>query len=736
MNKKFICASTEYCSFEHHIPAPYLRKTFDVDVLPESAVISICGLGFYMLYINGHNITKGPLAPYISNPDHICYYDAYEIRKYLKNGKNVIGIILGNGFNDPFGGSVWNMDNAEWISPPRVALELAIKNKDRTVIIEADESFKTHPSPIRFDELRMGEYYDANKEITGWNCIEFDDSLWDNAMIAPVPRGRLKECMAERICVRKQISPVRIIKQNKDFVYDFGENNAGVCTLRICAEKGQRIELWHGEELKDGKFDNSSTIFDRPDTQFYKEYGQKDVYIAKGEGLEEYTPAFTYHGFRYVLVKGIKEKQALPELLTYNIMSSDLKKIGGFECSDETVNTLFKMAERSDLSNFYYFPTDCPHREKNGWTGDASFSAAHMILMYDVGNSWREWLNNIRLTQNEEGMLPGIIPTYDWGYEWGNGPAWDSVIFNLPYQLFKKRGNTEIVKENANTMMRYLNYIMQKRNADGTISVGLGDWVPVGREPDDYEAPLELTDSVMVMDMARKASEMFDAVGYKHQASFAKEIYNDLREIIRNNLIDKQTMSAAGDCQTSQAMALYYGVFDKNEKQQAFERLMEYIAGKNYSFDCGCLGMHVLFHVLSEFGQSELAYKMITKKEYPSYAHLIKQGETTLVESFQPDGKGCGSHNHHFLGDISRWFVKCVAGLNIIDPETVEIKPNFIESLNNVYAYHDLPSGRVAVSWDRKNDEIRLNIDCDKAIRYTVKIPDGYMEDNGVIKKV
>lgn len=725
MNKKFICATEEYCSFDKYVSAPYFRKTFELDFAPEEAEISICGLGFYVLYVNGFNITKGALAPYISNPDHICYYDTYDIKKHLTKGKNVIAVMLGNGFNNSFGGVVWDMDKAEWRSAPRVALELSATNKDRTLSIVADESFRVHASPIFFDDLRMGEYYDANKEIDGWNEIEFDDSFWGNARIAPVPRGKLKRCIAEPIRVTKKLSPVRILKQEDGYIYDFGENNAGVCTLRISANRGQRIELWHGEEIKDGKFDNISTIHNGPETQFYKEYGQKDVFIAKGDGIEEYTPSFTYHGFRYVLVKGITEEQANAELLTYQVMSSELKKIGGFHCSVETVNTLFEMVERSDISNFYYFPTDCPHREKNGWTGDASMSAAHTVLLFDVEKSWCEWLDNIRLAQAEDGMLPGIVPTYDWGYDWGNGPAWDSVIFNLPYQLYKKRGNTDVIIQNASTMVRYLNYILQKRNEDGLVAIGLGDWAPVGKKnSDDYTVPLEVVDSIIIMDMAKKADEMFRAVGYVHQADFANEIYHDFRNGIRTHLIDKKTLSVKGNSQSGQAMALYYGVFNPDEKEKAFENLMRYIAQKNNSFDCGFLGMHVLFHVLSEFGQSDLAYEMITKKDYPSYAHLIEQGETTLVESFQPDGTPCGSHNHHFLGDIGRWFITDIAGLNVVNSERVEIKPSFIKKIDSASAYYYLPCGKVEVSWRREKEEIILAVNCDTGIQCDIRLPE------------
>lgn len=732
MKKQFICAGKERCTFKKHIPAPCFRKTFEIKAMPQKAELSICGLGFYELYLNGGRITKGALAPYISNPDHFCYYDTYDVSEYLNKGTNVIGILLGNGFYNSFGGVVWGFQKAPWVAPPALACELRVDGK---LLLEADNTFKTHPSPIRFDELRMGEYYDANKELIDWTAPDFDDSLWENAIPAKTPQGEFTECTAEPIRVIKELTPVRISREDEAFLYDFGENNAGVCTLKIEAQQGQRIELWHGEVLTDGKFDNRSTMFDREDAKFYPEYSQKDIYIAKGEGVEQYTPTFTYHGFRYVLVKGITEVQAVEDLLTYKVMSSALKEIGGFHSSDETVNTLFEMVKRSDRSNYFYFPTDCPHREKNGWTGDIALSADHMALLYDTEKSWREWLKNLRAAQTEEGQIPCVVPTYDFGYEWGSGPAWDSVLFTLPYELYKRRGNTEVIRENAQAMVKYFDYIQTKRNGDGTVSVGLGDWCPVGKAEHRYQTPVEVTNTIMLADMAKKATEMLSAVGDSH-AGDTQKIYTDFRNAVRNALLDKKTMRIKGNTQTGQAMGLYYGIFEKDEEDRAFRRLLEYIEKNGYNFDCGCLGMHVLFHVLSRFGHAELAYRMITKKDFPSYAYLIEQGETTLVEMFRNDNYRRGSHNHHFFGDIARWFITGIAGLHIADAKTVEIRPHFIEDLEYASAYEELPSGKISVLWKRTGEGIELHVDADEAVTYTVCLPDGYdQRDDGVIKK-
>lgn len=711
MKKQFIKATAEYCDFYKHVPAPYLRKTVDVDFIPDNATISICGLGFYVLFINGINITKGKMAPYISSPDKIMYYDTYDIKPYLKNGKNAIGIILGNGFMNPFGGAVWDFDTVIWRGTPRVALKCNITSNNNTVNFEADTSFKVHESPIRFDEYRLGEYYDANYEISGWNLPEFDDSNWDNAMFAEAPRGEFRKCNADPIKVINEIKPISVTKQDDGYLYDFGVNSAGSCRLNINAKTGQTIEISHCECLVDGKFDVKNIIFERDNAKFYKTYAYWNKYTASHDGNITWMPEFVYHGFRYAFVKGITEEQATTDLLTYCIMSSDIKTIGGFNCSDNTVNTLYAMVKNSVRSNFYYFPTDCPHREKNGWTGDASMSSDYMALIYDLNASWSEWLNNIRKHQNDAGALPGIVPTDTWGFAWGNGPTWDSVLFNLPYQLYKTQGNLQVIKDNAHAMLRYLEYALTRRSADGTIAIGLGDWVPVGKGCDAYDVPLAVTDTLMVMDCAGKAGEMFNSVGMAHQADFAYGIYDDLRSVIREKFIDFDNYTVAGNSQSSQAICIYYNVFDDDEKPIAVEKLVELIHAKDDRFDSGFIGLHCIFHVLSEYGYAELAYKMITQKGYPSYAHLIDIGETSIVEQFVPDGRSCGSHNHHFLGDIARWFITSLAGLNVVDSKTALIKPHFIESIAHAEAYYTFKKGRVATQWERTDDGITVTVE-------------------------
>ncbi len=728
MKKNFIKATEDYCSREKHIAAPYLRRSFELDFAPEKAEIKICGLGIYCLFINGQEITKGYLAPYISNPDDYCYYDEYDITKLLKKGKNVIGVMLGNGFMNSLGGYVWDADVAAWRGAPRVALTLtAAAEGMEGVLIESDTEFKVCPSPIGFDDIHYGEYYDARNNIDGWANTDFDDGAWENAIPAKPPRGEFRLCRAEPIKVIDVRKPQRVIKCEEGYIYDFGVNSAGICEVDIKnAESGQRLTLRYAEQVKENELLVDSVVF--PITRYpdYYENNQKDVYICRGDGREKWKPRFTYHGFRYVLVEGISESQATEDLLTYHVMSSELATHGDFKCSNETVNKLFEMTKNSDRSNFYYYPTDCPHREKNGWTGDVATSCFHMMMLYDCKASFSEWLANVRKSQNDVGALPGIVPTAGWGYDWGNGPAWDRAAFYLPYECWRLRGDTQIIKDNAHTLMRYLEYILTRRNEDGTVAFGLGDWASVGRRYSKFETPLVVSDSILVMDMAKKAAEMFEAVGQKHSASFARGIYLDMRDTVRSVLLDKETCTLLGRTQTAQAMGLYHGIFEPNEEQKAFAVLLELIHEKDDSFDCGIIGCHKIFHVLSKFGEGELAFKMITKKDYPSYGYLLEIGETSLPERFMPDGAPCDSHNHHFFGDIARWFIREIAGLRVENYKTVVIKPDFLKEINSAEAYYELPSGRVSVKWETESDgRIRLEYVCPEGVDISVILPEG-----------
>jgi alpha-L-rhamnosidase len=733
---KFIKATEKFNDFKSHVPAPLIRKSFFADH-DTTAKIKVAATGFYEIYINGERKTRGALSPYICNPDHFVYFDEYEFN--LPKGENVLGLILGNGFQNNPGGYVWSFHKAPFRDAPKVAVEI----KFGDVVIESDSSFKTAESPIRFDDYRFGEIYDARYEIPSWNKPGFDDSSWNSCIEIIPPRGELKKCEVFPILPEKEIKPKSVTKVSNGYIYDFGESNAGVCRLEIVGARGQKIEFQHADRLIGEELDIAQIWFDRdvhgnlygvdgnPD---YKTV-HKDTYICRGVGKESYTPRFTYHGFRYVKVSGITDSQATENLLTFVVLHTALKSLGGFSCSSDVVNSLQEITRRSDISNFYHFPTDCPQREKNGWTADCALSAEQMMLNFNPEVNYREWLKNICKAQDKSGALPGIIPTGGWGFEWGNGPAWDCVLVYLPYFVYKYRGEVDMIKESAASFIVYLNYLTTRKDENGLMHIGLGDWCQVGGV--DSKAPLEVTDSIISMDISAKMAFLFDAVGMIPQRDFAKTIAADFKSAIRKNLIDFETATVKGNCQASQAMAIYYGVFTEDERPRAFKKFLELIKEQDDHIDLGVLGGRVIFHVLSEFGESELAYKMITRPDFPSYGNWLVRGATTLWEDFKPDD--VSSMNHHFWGDISAWFIKCLGGIQF-NPKAnnineVDIKPSFVSDLSYACAHYEAPGGLIKSEWKRQGENINLSLLIPENMSGEIVLPAGFKFESGENKK-
>lgn len=733
-----ISAGYEYADIDRFVSAPFFRKKFTARETAKAEIV-IGAAGFYRLFVNGKDITKGELAPYISNPDDIVYYDSYDVSEYINEGENVIAVLLGNGLQNNSGGAIWDFDKAPWRGTPKFAMRLSVTAEDGSVTeLESDESFKVCDSPILFDDYRCGEYYDARLEIPDFHSADFDDSGLKKAISVKSPRGEKRLCTAEPVCIYEELKPVSITKGENGWLYDFGENNSGVCRISVNASKGQKISLYHGEWLKGDKLCLDNIRFNQQSDK-QKDFVQKSVYICK-EGEQTHTPSFIYNGFRYVLVEGITEEQATENLLTYLKMSSLKESAGKFTCSDDVINKIQEITIRSDISNFNYFPTDCPQREKNGWTADASLSAEQVLLNFYPEKCYKEWMRNIYKALNDKGQLPGIVPTGGWGYHWGNGPAWDNVIINLPYYTYIYRGDKEILEELSIPLMRYLNYLFSRLDESGLMEIGLGDWCPPGVYEDQFETPLVVTDTILTYDIATKAAFVYEVLEQEPQRQFALALAQRVKNAFREKLLDKQSGAVKGNTQTGQAMAIFYGMLTEEEMPKAFKLLLKYIDEADGHFNTGVLGGRVIYRVLAENGEVDLAYNMIVRPDYPSYGNWVKRGATTLWEGFYPENGRVLSLNHHFWDDISAWFYTYLAGMRINptgkDATNVDIKPLFPEKLDSVIAYHDLRDGRISVSWERTNDRsITLKIESGEKLHGKIILSDGFIFADGSKEK-
>ena len=498
----------------------------------------IACVGFYRLYVNGTEVTKGYLAPYISNYNDSVYYDEYDVASMLLTGvDNVACIVLGNGFANAVDFDVWQFESSPLRRAPCFAFTLTC---DDELTLKSDTSFEVYDSAITFDDIRAGERYDArlyraelfapsNKPLPGCG----------KPIVVETPHGELRKCDVEPIREQRRFCALSVIASDGGYVYDFGENNAGVVCLRVNGVSGQKITFDFGEVLIDGKLNKDNIVCDLVCDDYKWQYVQHDEYICT-DGWQTWIPSFTYHGFRYVYVTGLTAGQATVDALQYIVLHSDVAQRATFRCSDQTLNRIYDITLRSDLSNLFYIPTDCPQREKNGWTADAGLSAEQFLYTFDCGKTLAEWLINVCKAQRSDGMMPGIVPTYGWGFKWGNGPAWDCVITEMPYQLYRFYGDMSVIDQALPTILRYFDFISEITNADGLVDFGLGDWCEAETEQcQDYSTPVQYTNALTLLDMTNKTLQMLAVLQGDHatQTTAIQTAKRRFTQAFRNNYI-------------------------------------------------------------------------------------------------------------------------------------------------------------------------------------------------------
>ena len=749
ITRNFICSGFGISDYKTYYSAPLMRKKLFLREKPKKASLLFSGLGYYRLFINGEEITRGHLSPYTSNTDKLVYFDRYDVTDRFESGENVIAFILGNGMRNPLGNV--HLAESRFVGEPCAAFVLEVTKEDGSVeTIEADNSVKVHSSPILFNDLRIGERYDARleKETEGWLDPGFDDSGWRFAERCEMPRGDHRIAGFPPIKKRRTLKPVAVFSDGDGFIYDFGVNGAGLVTIRGDFEEGRRLVLEFAELLSDGKLLTAPLRILDPSVGLGYTHQTVD-YTCRG-GEFTYTPSFTYEGCRYIKITGITKEEANHDLLSFDHMSTEMDERGTFHCSDPVLNRLQLMTREATHSNMFHIPTDCPHREKHGWTADAAVSSVHLLMNLNCDDILTEWMNNVALAQNDAGAMPGTVPSAtDWGFDSWNGPAWDAVLVEIPYRLWEMRGDVRAASAVRSALFRYIPYILRRRNEKGLVAIGLGDWVA---PHDTIKAPLELTDTVMCFDFCNKAAALYRVLGDREMADFCLCTARSFRDAIRNNLIDHENALAAGNCQTSQAMCVYYGIFNDDEKKRAVDQLAGMIERNGGYLDTGVLGVRVLFRVLSDYGYVDLAHEMIRRPDGPSYGDMVRRGDTTLAEDFLRENERINSRNHHFLGDISAFFMSYICGIRV-NPKAEEDLKGVIDGgsprvpadgYNNINVLPTVPSGvdfaeasykapggeiRVAVERNKANNSIVLNISVSGLIYGSVFPPLGYKFD-------
>jgi len=697
--------------------SPMLRKNFNLTKEIRRARAYVCGLGYYVLYLNGKRVGDRWLDPGYTDFRRRVLYSTYDVTSLVKKGGNAVAGVLGNGWFNIQALAVWGFQNAEWRMRPRLLCEIRVEYTDGSQeIIATNSSWKTNTGPYLYNNLYSGDFYDARLEKTGWTEAGYKDDEWTDAIIADATAPKLAAQQMPPTRVTEEVKPVdmRVFADNV-YVFRMEKNMAGVCRLRLSGEAGTRVTVSYGELLSpDGRLNqgNIALYFQREKNgmPFHldpAEEFQTDVFYLKGEGTEEFVPSFTYHGFQYVEVRSSKPIHIDKESLTGLFLHTDVEPAGSFTCSNEILNKLAEASRRSYLSNLYSIPTDCPQREKNGWTADGYISMDLGLLNYDGITVYEKWVNDFVDNQREEGNISGIVPSSGWGYTDWIGPVWDAGMFIVPYNLYLYYGDNRAIETIYPSCEKYLQYL-EKKETDGKLTYGIGDWVFYKtRTPTDF------------------TSTAFYYLDNKLMALFAKLLGKDgsvyeqkaakLRDLVNKNWLDVHKGVYAGGTQAAQAVALALGLVDKDREQQVAGNLAAMIRENGYQLDFGMLGSKFVPAMLSRYGFAEEAYRMITSEKAPSWASWIRKGLTTLPETWVLDDKyKDASLNHVFLGDVTAWMTKTIAGINYDENQPgyahIVIRPHFIHDLLWAKGEYRSVRGLIRSEWRRESGKIVLSV--------------------------
>lgn len=692
---------------------PMLRKDFSVKKDLKKAVLYMSAAAYAEMTINGKKAFDARLEPGYTAYNKRNLFTAYDVTEKLSEGENCIGAVLGNGFyNEIKPVATWGFETAPWRGRARMIAELHVYYKDGTKeVVVTDDSWKTTAEgPYISNNIYAGDVYDARKEIKGWNLSGFDASAWQQACVVEAPSPVLSAQLMQPIAPVKRIAPVAVKSWGDTlYMFDFGENMAGVCELSVKGEEGTRIAMTHGEiQLEDGTMElcNIDCYFNYiPGYNF-----QQDVYYMKGGEKEVWSPSFNYHGFRYVEVKTDRPMKLDKSNLTAIRVHTDVPSKGEFECSDEVLNQVWVMARRTYLNNLHSIFTDCPQREKNGWTADNFLTTELGFLNFDVApyflNKWvLDVIDNIR----EDGRISGIMPDWGWGYLDWIGPVWDSSIFTIAEYAYDYTGVTDHIELLWPVWKKYLEYLKTREEVDGLPTYGIGDWVYLNvATPTEFTTPCFYYKDYCVM--ARFAPMMGeDPSPYLEKAKA-------IREAINAKWFNYETNLYANGSQAAQGVALFMGIVPEGREQAVADNLNKSIIDNNYLLEFGSMGSKTVPRMLTKYGHVQTAYTMAAKKESPNWGGWIEKGMTSLCETWvlRADWRDA-SLNHAFLGDIAAWYVSDLAGINcaLSQPgfEHIVIAPHFPEGLNDVSASYDSVKGRIASSWKRQGDAIVLEVE-------------------------
>ena len=706
------------------VAARYLRKEFNLPENIAEARLYVSGLGQYNAYINGVEVAPDELLkPALSDYRKHVYFNTFDVTKILKNGDNAIGIILAGG---RFTAMRYNAANPNWdftdnvlhFGTPRMILQLEITLDDGSKsLIVSDESWKiTNRGPIRTSNEYDGETYDENFDLGDWTVSGYDDTSWSAAELVEALAGILTPQPNPNIKIQDTLTPISIFKKGDAWILDMGQNMVGVLQINLDGQQpSDTITLRFAENLYP-----DSTL----DVRNLHGAEATDHYIVKtchGASLQ-WKPMFTYHGFRYVAIQGLRD---IPNPTNFRglVFYDEMQTTGTFETSNEILNAVYRNAYWGIRGNYRSMPTDCPQRdERMGWTGDRATGCYGESYIFDNHQLYAKWLIDGEDCQLENGSISDVFPPYWRNYT--NSMTWPGAFITVADMIYTRFGDDKPIREHYPAMKKWLDFMKTKYMIDGIMYRDqYGDWCMPPESPElihsrdrDHRTRKMVIATPYYCYLSGKMAKFAEILGLTDDAEYFKNEISATTEAYNSRYLDNKIWRYDNNTVTANILPLYFGMVPEGHENDVFESIVERTEDLHDSHvSTGVVGIQFLMRTLTDYGRGDLALKIATNDTYPSWGYMVRNGATTIWELWNGNtaDPSMNSANHvMLLGDLILWEYEYLSGIRALEPgyKKIQLKPYPIEGLDFVNCSYNSVSGLIESNWKRNGSHLEWHI--------------------------
>lgn len=730
IDMKFVTAPGDF-NKEERQPAMYARRAFTVKKPLKKATLQMSALGVYEGYVNGQKVDEQYLRPGYTDYNYRVQYQQYDVTDRLSVGQNTLSAVVGDGW---YRGAI-GISSSRNVYGDKTAwgFKLKLQYEDgKTETLDADSDvLVSTDGPLRENDLKVIEKYDARRT----------PSIWQHAVPLKYEGDVVPE-EGEKVLALDPLTPKVLKTPNGQTVLDFGQNHSGHVKFTVAGKAGQTGKLTMGETLdENGNFTMKNLKAEGADL-ISGEVGQALEYTLK-DGKQTYEPLFLISGYRYVLVENWPEAVKAENFVSIPI-TSDLKEIGTFTCSNPLINQLVQNTMWSRRSNFVDIPTDCPTRERAGWSGDMNVYGETAMYMTDMSKFLRKWFTDYKLEQGSDGSLPYVTP--DGGYTkfQRSCAGWSDALINLTWELYWFTGDRSILEENYDACKKYMDYETKRakisspradQHGEYIIETGYhyGEWLEPGKAmykdfiKDFVKVDTEVTTAWFYYSM-NEVAQMAEVLGKTDDAQKYSELASNIRKTYQDHFLMQPALKSDRQCRLVRPVAM--GLTDASQSKTLTDELSKRVAENDYKIGTGFLTTWKIMDVLSESGNVDTAYRLLENTKNPGWLYEVTKGATTTWENWNgidENGKPTDSHNHFAPGAVVAWLFKHCAGIQALKPGFTEIlvQPTPGGSLTYAKATHESPQGMIVSEWSVKNGEFTLNVTAPKGVPTTVRMPTG-----------